>query len=61
MNASTDSCSEHVEIIFSAIKSTTNEIGANAFPRQERSVTDHVIEIVRWNLFNLCILSLFHL
>lgn len=45
VNASTDSCSEHVEIIFSAIKSTINEIGANAFPRQERSVTDHVTEI----------------
>lgn len=58
---STDSCSEHVEIIFSAIKSTINEIGANAFPRQERSVTEHVTEIVRWNLFNLSMLPLFNL
>ncbi|PRQ30350.1 putative ent-kaurene synthase [Rosa chinensis] len=45
VNAKTDSCSEQVEIIFSAIKSTINEIGANAFPRQQRSVTNHVIEI----------------
>lgn len=61
MNERTDSCSEQVEIIFSAIKSTVNEIGANAYPRQERSVTNHFIEIVRWDLFNLSILSLFYL
>ncbi|KAL6196844.1 hypothetical protein ACLB2K_032457 [Fragaria x ananassa] len=45
VNARTDSCSEQVEITFSAIKSTVNEIGANAYPRQERSVTNHFIEI----------------
>lgn len=61
VNASTDSCSEYVEIIFSAIKRIINKIRANAFPRQERSVTDHVTEIVRWNLFNLSMLPLFHL
>ncbi|XP_050370641.1 terpene synthase 6, chloroplastic-like isoform X2 [Argentina anserina] len=45
VNPITDSCSEQVEIIFSAIKSTVNEIEANAFPRQECSVINHVIEI----------------
>lgn len=41
-----DCCSENVEIIFSALKNTINEIGARAFTRQGRSVTSHVIEIV---------------
>ncbi|CAN6553753.1 unnamed protein product [Malus baccata var. baccata] len=45
MNVSVDCCSENVEIIFSALKNTINEIGARAFTRQGRSVTSHVIEI----------------
>ncbi|KAM5586881.1 ent-kaur-16-ene synthase, chloroplastic-like [Rosa sericea] len=45
VNPRTDSCSENVEIVFSAIKSLVSEIGINAFARQERSVTNHVIEI----------------
>ncbi|XP_070662463.1 ent-kaurene synthase-like 1 [Malus domestica] len=45
VNVSVDCCSENVEIIFSALKNTINEIGARAFTRQGRSVTSHVIEI----------------
>ncbi|TQE02673.1 hypothetical protein C1H46_011742 [Malus baccata] len=45
VNVSVDCCSENVEIIFSALKNTINEIGAKAFTRQGRSVTSHVIEI----------------
>ncbi|KAL6198768.1 hypothetical protein ACLB2K_028557 [Fragaria x ananassa] len=45
VNPRADSCSENVEIIFSAIKSTVGETGINAFARQDRSVTNHVIEI----------------
>ncbi|KAM2009837.1 hypothetical protein ACFX16_004557 [Malus domestica] len=45
VNVSVDCCSENVEIIFSALKNTINEIGASAFTRQGRSVTSHVIEI----------------
>ncbi|KAM1765313.1 hypothetical protein ACFX11_004456 [Malus domestica] len=45
VNMSVDCCSENVEIIFSALKNTINEIGAKAFTRQGRSVTSHVIGI----------------
>ncbi|XP_050107761.1 ent-kaur-16-ene synthase, chloroplastic-like isoform X2 [Malus sylvestris] len=45
VNVSVDCCSENVEIIFSALKNTINEIGAKAFTRQGRSVTSHVIGI----------------
>ncbi|XP_050370645.1 ent-kaurene synthase 5, chloroplastic [Argentina anserina] len=45
VNPSTDSCSDNVEIIFSAIKSLVSETGINAFARQNRSVTNHIIEI----------------
>ncbi|CAL9016458.1 unnamed protein product [Prunus brigantina] len=45
VNVSVDCCSEHVEIIFSALKNTINEIGVKAFKWQGRSVTSHVIEI----------------
>nr|QZX44705.1 ent-kaurene synthase 1 [Cistus creticus subsp. creticus] len=38
-------CSEHVEIIFSAIWSTIREIGERAVPWQGRDVTSHVTEI----------------
>ncbi|KAL6196847.1 hypothetical protein ACLB2K_032460 [Fragaria x ananassa] len=44
VNPRTESCSENVEIIFSAMKSLVSETGINAFARQERSVTNHVIE-----------------
>lgn len=53
LNGSFDCCSEHVQIIFSAIRSIISEIGVEAFKWQGRSVTNHVIEIVRWNLL-LC-------
>ncbi|RXH86679.1 hypothetical protein DVH24_021952 [Malus domestica] len=45
VNVSVDCCSENVEIIFSALKNTINEIGAKAFTRQGCSVTSHVIGI----------------
>ncbi|XP_020103571.1 ent-kaur-16-ene synthase, chloroplastic-like isoform X1 [Ananas comosus] len=38
-------CSEHVEIIFSALHSTINELGAKASAVQNRSVTGHLVEI----------------
>ncbi|KAF7140234.1 hypothetical protein RHSIM_Rhsim06G0243900 [Rhododendron simsii] len=38
-------CSEHVQIIFSALHSTICEIGAKAFTFQGRNVTSHVIDI----------------
>ncbi|PQQ15348.1 ent-kaur-16-ene synthase chloroplastic-like [Prunus yedoensis var. nudiflora] len=44
VNVSVDCCSEHVEIIFSALKNTINEIGVKAFARQGRSVTSDIIE-----------------
>ncbi|XP_021801200.1 ent-kaur-16-ene synthase, chloroplastic-like [Prunus avium] len=44
VNVSVDCCSEHVEIIFSALKNTINEIGVKAFVRQGRSVTSDIIE-----------------
>ncbi|XP_010260723.1 PREDICTED: ent-kaur-16-ene synthase, chloroplastic isoform X2 [Nelumbo nucifera] len=44
-------CSEQVEIVFSAIHSTVNEIGDKAFKCQRRCVTNHLVEI--WlNLLN---------
>ncbi|XP_026438094.1 ent-kaur-16-ene synthase, chloroplastic-like isoform X1 [Papaver somniferum] len=43
--STTDFCSVHVEIIFSAIKNTTNEIGEKAFSRIGHHVTSHIIEI----------------
>ncbi|CAB4276943.1 unnamed protein product [Prunus armeniaca] len=39
-----DCCSEHVEIISSALKNTINELGVKAFTRQGRSVTSDIIE-----------------
>lgn len=42
-----DFCSEKVEIIFSALRSTIIEMGDKAFELQERDVTDHIIQIVR--------------
>ncbi|CAB4276940.1 unnamed protein product [Prunus armeniaca] len=44
VNVSVDCCSEHVEIIFSALKNTINEIGVKAFAQQGRSVTSDIIE-----------------
>ncbi|KAI3904917.1 hypothetical protein MKW98_007620 [Papaver atlanticum] len=43
--STTDFFSVHVEIIFSAIKNTTNEIGEKAFSRIGYHVTSHIIEI----------------
>ncbi|XP_052178339.1 ent-kaurene synthase TSP4, chloroplastic isoform X2 [Diospyros lotus] len=40
-----DCCSEHVQIIFSALHITICEIGAKAFQFQGRSVTSHMIDI----------------
>ncbi|KAH0986232.1 hypothetical protein GBA52_013409, partial [Prunus armeniaca] len=44
VNVNVDCCSEHVEIIFSALKNTINELGVKAFTRQGRSVTSDIIE-----------------
>lgn len=41
-----DCCSEQVEIIFSALRSSILEIGDRAFGWQARNVTGHIIEIV---------------
>ncbi|KAI8553214.1 hypothetical protein RHMOL_Rhmol06G0326800 [Rhododendron molle] len=45
VNLAADCCSEHVQIIFSALHSTICEIGAKAFTFQGRNVTTHVIDI----------------
>ncbi|KAM7250597.1 hypothetical protein ACFE04_022480 [Oxalis oulophora] len=45
VNVSVDSCSEHVEIIFSALHSTICEIAENALIRQGRDVTKQVVKI----------------
>ncbi|KAI8549104.1 hypothetical protein RHMOL_Rhmol06G0000600 [Rhododendron molle] len=45
VNLATDCCSEHVQIIFSALQSTICETGAKAFRFQGRNVTSHVIDI----------------
>ncbi|CAL5402490.1 unnamed protein product [Camellia sinensis] len=45
VDVAVDCCSEHVEIIFSALQSTISEIGAKAFTIQGRSVTSHIIDI----------------
>lgn len=38
--------SEHVEILFSAIYGSVNELGAKASAAQGRDVTGHLVEIV---------------
>nr|ARI45598.1 ent-kaurene synthase (ent-kaur-16-ene synthase) [Cocos nucifera] len=38
-------CSEQVKIIYSAIHNTINELGAKASALQNRTVTDHLVEI----------------
>ncbi|KAL3503768.1 hypothetical protein ACH5RR_038217 [Cinchona calisaya] len=45
VNVSDDCCSEPVQIIFFALRSTILEIGDKAFKWQARSVTNHIIEI----------------
>lgn len=51
VNIDKDSCSEHVRIIFLALKRAICEIGEDALKWQARSVTSHIIEI--WlNLMN---------
>ncbi|VFQ77047.1 unnamed protein product [Cuscuta campestris] len=45
VNASTDYCSEQVQIIFSALHSTISEIADKAFKYQGRDVMSHIIEI----------------
>ncbi|XP_015583550.2 ent-kaurene synthase, chloroplastic isoform X1 [Ricinus communis] len=45
VDESTHFCSEQVEIIFSALRSTISEIGDKAFTWQGRKVTSHVIKI----------------
>ncbi|THG11713.1 hypothetical protein TEA_021698 [Camellia sinensis var. sinensis] len=47
VDVAVDCCSEHVQIIFSALQSTISEIGAKAFTIQGRSVASHIIDIVR--------------
>ncbi|RLM73502.1 ent-kaurene synthase like-2 [Panicum miliaceum] len=42
--------SEHVEIVFSAIYTSVNELGAKASLLQDRDVTKHLVEIVQWPL-----------
>ncbi|PIN08369.1 Ent-kaurene synthase [Handroanthus impetiginosus] len=44
-DVSTEFTSQNVQIIFSALRRTIYEIGDKAFIRQERNVTDHIIEI----------------
>ncbi|CAM8877053.1 unnamed protein product [Rhodiola kirilowii] len=44
-DVATDSCSEDVGIIFSAIHGTISEIGEKAMKFQSRDVTGHVIEV----------------
>lgn len=50
VDVSVDCLSEHVEIVFLALRRTITEIGENAFMWQGRSVTNHIIEIVSLNL-----------
>jgi acyclic sesquiterpene synthase len=38
--------SEHVEIVFSAIYTSVNELGEKASLLQDRDVTKHLVEIV---------------
>ncbi|XAR56925.1 Ent-kaurene synthase [Bertholletia excelsa] len=45
VNMAFDCCSEHVKIIFSALYHTLNEIAANAFKFQGRSVLSHIVDI----------------
>nr|ASJ80909.1 ent-kaurene synthase [Camellia sinensis] len=45
VDVAVDCCSEHVQIIFSALQSTISEIGAKAFTIQGRSVASHIIDI----------------
>ncbi|KAH7861589.1 hypothetical protein Vadar_028063 [Vaccinium darrowii] len=45
VNMAADCCSEHVEIIFSALHGTICETGAKAFTFQGRNVTTHIINI----------------
>ncbi|CAL5405014.1 unnamed protein product [Camellia sinensis] len=45
VDVAVDCCSEHVQIIFSALQSTISEIGAKAFTIQGRSVTSHIIDV----------------
>ncbi|KAK3025100.1 hypothetical protein RJ639_044340 [Escallonia herrerae] len=45
VNGETDFCSEEVRIIFLALRQTICEIGEQAFRRQARSVTSHIVEI----------------
>ncbi|KAK4398767.1 Ent-kaurene synthase TSP4, chloroplastic [Sesamum angolense] len=45
VNVSTDCFSQNVQIIFSALRRTICEIGEKGFIRQERSVTNHIINI----------------
>ncbi|PIN08371.1 Ent-kaurene synthase [Handroanthus impetiginosus] len=44
-DVSTEFTSQNVQIIFSPLRRTSCEIGDKAFIRQERNVTDHIIEI----------------
>ena len=48
-----DCCSEKVEIIFLALHSTISDIGAKASLRQGRNVKNHIIDIVRCDLYFL--------
>lgn len=45
VNVVTDCCSEQVRIIFSALQSTICQIGDKGLVYQERSVTNHIIDI----------------
>ncbi|XP_058218666.1 ent-kaurene synthase, chloroplastic isoform X2 [Rhododendron vialii] len=46
VNLTADCCSEHVQIIFSALHSTICEIGAKAFTFQGRNVTTHWLDLL---------------
>lgn len=51
MNLDSDCCSEKVQILFSALKSTICEGGEKAYAWQGRHVTDEIIETVSWLSF----------
>jgi hypothetical protein len=47
MHAGIEFCSEDIEILFRAVYDTNNQIAAIGAKLQNRSVIDHIVEIVR--------------
>lgn len=53
-NQSDESCPEKVGIIFSALRSTICELGEKAYALQNRSITEHMVEIwlsLMWSMW----------